>query len=690
MGCRCVRVWIVAALAACGYPSLPRLGNEPPPDAAGDRDGSVDGATPAAIQLELLAGDGNGNGNLDGVGAAARFAGPNGVVISGNGNAYIADQGNATVRQLTPGGVVTTFVGTAGARGSDDGTGPAARFRSPTGIAADLAGNLYVADQLDHTIRKITPAGVVTTLAGTPGMAGSDDGPGASARFNGPTGVAVDAGGNVYVADQRNRTIRKITPDGVVATFAGTAGQPGDNDGTGAAAHFLDPNSLAIDSAGNLYVSSQSRSIRKVTPAAVVTTVAMNKGIDSPRGAVVDSAGNLFVIDSQHHVVFKVTPSEEVTVFAGGLEMAGTADGVGTAARLDNVAGIAIRGDGTLYVTDLTGDTVRAIAPSGAVITLAGTASQYGSADGRGAAARFRQPGGVAVDRAGVLYVADTLNYDVRKITPDGTVSTLAGTAGVSSGTDGAGPLARFVDPFGMAMDSAGNIYVGDGGGAIRKVTPAGVTTTLAGVANMHGSVDGRGAVARFETPYGIAFDRADTAYVTDFVNQTLRTITPDGTVTTLAGTAGVSGGADGTGTAATFNLPVGVALDGEGTIYVADFGGHTIRKVTAAGVVTTLAGTAGMRGNVDATGAEARFDNPVGLVLDERGNVYVLDLGNASVRKVTPAGVTTTIAGTPGIRAVTLGPVPQFSIPQAIARSGDSLVITDANAVLILRHGAQ
>jgi streptogramin lyase len=690
MGRRWVTLCLVAAVTACGYPALPPLGNGPPAD-GGTGDGEVDGATPGAIQLELLAGDGNGNGNLDGVGTAARFAGPNGVAISSNGNAYIADQGNATIRKLTASGIVTTFVGTAGARGSDDGTGPAARFRAPTGLAMDASGTLYVADQLAHTVRKITDAGVVTTLAGTPDTAGSDDGTGPAARFNQPTGVAVDATGNVYVADQLNHTIRKITPAGVVSTLAGTAGLPGGEDGTGAAGHFVAPSSLTIDSAGNLYVASRSSAIRKVTPAGVVTTLALNKGIDSPKGAAIDSAGNLYVTDNQHHVVFKLTPSEEVTTFAGSVEMEGTADGVGAAARFDSPAGIAIRGDGTLYVTDLAADTVRAIAPSGSVTTLAGTASQHGSVDGLGAVARFELPGGVAVDRAGVLYVADNLNVDVRKITPAGLVSTLAGTAGVSGSADGAGPLARFSDPFGMAVDSAGNVYVTDGGGAtVRRITPAGVTTTLAGVATMHDSVDGRGAVVRFDTPEGVALDRADTVYVTDIGANTLRKITPDGTVTTLAGTARVAGSADGAGAAASFRFPVGVAVDGDGTIYVADFGNHTIRKVTAAGVVTTLAGAAGVPDNVDGTGADARFNNPVGVALDERGNVYVLDLGNASVRKVTPTGVTTTIAGTPGIRGLTLGPIPQFSNPQGIARSGDSLVITDANAVLILRHGAQ
>ncbi|MEO7731310.1 MAG: hypothetical protein ABIY55_10080, partial [Kofleriaceae bacterium] len=282
-------------------------------------------------------------------------------------------------------------------------------------------------------------------------------------------------------------------------------------------------------------------------------------------------------------------------------------------------------------------------------------------------------------------------NRTVRKITPAGLVSTLAGTAGIDGSTDGKGPLARFSDPFGTAVDSAGNVWVTDGVNAtIRRITAAGVTTTLAGVAGMHSTVDGVGATARLNTPYGIALDAAGNAYVTDIGAHVLRQLAADGTLTTLAGTAGVSGHADGPGLAASFSEPVGVAVGGDGTIYVADFGNHTIRKVTPAGVVTTIAGSAGTPGSADGAGAEARFDNPVGVAVDARNNLYVLDLGNTVVRKITPAGVTTTIAGTPGVRGLTLGGSPQFALPQAIALSGDSLIITDANAVLILRHAAQ
>ena len=201
------------------------------------------------------------------------------MAVDAAGNVYVADTGNDTIRKITPAGVVTTLAGTAGQAGSADGTGTAARFNEPDGVAVDAAGNVYVADTNNDTIRKITPAGVVTTLAGTAGQAGSADGTGAAAQFNAPEGVAVDGAGNVYVADTGNDTIRKITPAGVVTTLAGTAGQVGSADGTGSAARFNDPDGVAVDGAGNVYVADTiNDTIREITPAGVVTTLAGSPG----------------------------------------------------------------------------------------------------------------------------------------------------------------------------------------------------------------------------------------------------------------------------------------------------------------------------------------------------------------------------------------------------------------------------
>ncbi len=274
----------------------------------------------------------------------------------------------------------------------------------------------------------------------------------------------------------------------------------------------------------------------------------------------------------------------------------------------------------------------------GTVTTFAG--GSRGSTDGTGADARFNYPEEVAVDGDGNVYVAGGGDHTIRKITPAGVVTTLAGVAESSGSTDGTGTDARFNFPYGVAVDRDGNVYVADRDNhTVRKVTPAGVVTTLAGTAGSSGSDDGTGADARFNYPRGVAVHRDGNVYVADRDNHTIRKITPAGVVTTLAGAAGSYGSTDGTGTAARFSGPHGVAVDGDGNVYVADAYNHTVRKVTPAGVVTTLAGTAGSSGLADGTGPLARFNSPAAVAVDGDGNVYVTDRNNHAIRTVTPAG---------------------------------------------------
>ncbi|WP_211465204.1 NHL repeat-containing protein [Collimonas silvisoli] len=316
---------------------------------------------------------------------------------------------------------------------------------------------------------------------------------------------------------------------------------------------------------------------------------------------------------------------------------AGSSDGSASNARFNQPNAIAVDAGGNLFVTDTANNTIRKITAAGVVSTLAGNA---GNADGSGPQARFSQPGGVAIDAAGNLYLADTLNHTIRKVTAAGAVSTLAGSAGQAGQADGTAANARFNQPWGVTRDSAGNLYVTDSGNdAVRKITAAGVVTTLAGAAGNPGNADGGGARAQFNFPRGIAIDSAANLYIADTNNNTIRKLGQSGDVTTLAGTAGAAGSNDGSGQRARFSQPHGVAIDSAGNIRVSDTGNQLIRNVSLTGVVSTLAGAAGITGDTDGSGNHARFNQPMGIATDTANNIYVADTGNNLIRKVTPDG---------------------------------------------------
>ena len=648
--------FLCLALAACGGSGGSNSNN-----------GSTPPVTPG-YSLSLIAGSVGGQGAADGTCASARFYLPTGIATDEAGNVYVGDVKNRTIRKITSAGVVTTLAGTVGVAGSAesaDGVGTAAKFTSPNAIVADAAGNLYVADS--SAVRKITPDGAVSTLAGTVGVVGSADGFGALAQFGLLIGITLDRSGNLYVVD--GGSIRKITPAGLVSTLAGSTELPFPGtsiDGIGSAARFYAPRAIVADTSDNLYVTDLY-TVRKITPAGMVSTLAGSTedrflrtsidGIGSAArflrlgGITIGNNGNLFVTDNNS--IRMLTPNGAVTTVAGIGATAGSADGAATSSLFDLPLGIAADTLGNLYVADSNNNTVRKISETGVVTTLAGTALVLGNVDGAGATARFSNPSGIAADLAGNLYVADSWNYTIRRITPQGVVSTIAGTAGVNGTADGIGAAANFNAPAGVAVDSNGNVFVVDRGNlSIRKITPGGIVTTIAGTARAPGSVDGVGTVAQFTVPIDIAVDSAGNLYITDnsirFQSPvaTIRKITPGGTVSTFAARAGIFGSADGTGPTAQFFYPNGIAVDTQGTVYVADAANYTIRMITPAGVVTTLAGAAGVPGSTDGIGATARFLGPKALAVDSAGMLYVVD--GTNIRKVTPNGTVTTVAGDP------------------------------------------
>jgi sugar lactone lactonase YvrE len=338
------------------------------------------------------------------------------------------------------------------------------------------------------------------------------------------------------------------------------------------------------------YVVTVSNTLGTATSTPATLTVAVGLTFMSPFGAVSDAHGNLFVSDAEDHAIWKVDSTGLKTLLAGTPGVPGSADGVGSAAQFRFPGGLAFDPTGNLLVADTGNDTLRRIAPDGTVTTLAGAAGVPGTTDAVGTAARFNAPIGLAVDASGVAYIGDSGNHTIRRVATDGTVTTYAGLAGQPGFLNGAAASAQFNQPNGVALAADGTLYVADyGNSCIRAISPTGSVSTLAGQPGTHGSADGTGASATFYWPVGLAVDTAGTVWVADTYNHTLRKILAGGTVSTVAGSGGTLGNLDGTGTTARFDLPCGVAVTPSSDLVVADTGNHFLRRVTTAGVVTTF-----------------------------------------------------------------------------------------------------
>jgi sugar lactone lactonase YvrE len=494
-----------------------------------------------------------------------------------------------------------------------------------------------------------TPAGIYLA-SGTLNGFGNLDGTGSAARFFlwDVANLAVDSGGNAFVADALSTTVRKITPQGVVTTYAGRFGTTASSDGTLASATFANPSAVAVDRSDNLYVGD-SIQIRKITPAGTVTTLART-GNAEIQGLAVAADGSVYAAAS--NIVYRVTPEGSVTTVAGR----GTGSFVDSPNGFGVLAGIAVDASGNLIAADYARNVIWQITPQGTVTTVAGTANTDGNTDGAGTSALFRSPAGVAIDAAGRIFVADALNRTIRVITRSGngaTVATFAGRNttgrfGLGAAIDGNASVAEFAWPYGLAVNAAGELLVGDGS-AIRKVGTGGAVSTVAGVLVNFNAVDGASGNAGFDwNPYGGALwsDTGGTLYLADAATSTIRKIAPNGTVTTVAGALYAEGSADGAASAARFSAPRGVVGDASGNLYVSDNGNNTIRKIAADGTVSTLAGSTGASGTADGTGSAARFTALDGIVLDAAGNLFVIDnqSGMVAIRKITPAGVVTTL----------------------------------------------
>ena len=654
--------------------------------------------SPAAAQfynISTVAGNGRQQFGAGGQATSAKLVQPRYVAADSAGNFYVSDTYFEQVFRVTPAGVITAYAG-SGVQGfsGDGGQATAAELFSPMGLAVDSANNLYIADSGNYRIRMVTPAGVISTVTligtgvdalavdgsgnvyvssgevvvkvnsagtvtpfagnGSVGYAG-DNGPAISASLFSPQGLCVDNAGNVYLADTANSRIRKINTQGIITTVAGnnTGGFTGDGVQATATSLFY-PGDVAIDSKGDLFISDGLNGrLRMVNPSGIISTVAggggslqdggaLQAGL-APAGIAVDSNGNVLVVEAGYRRVRRVVLAQEsITTVAGQLPTANAGDNVpATSTALLDPVGVAVDSIGNLYIGDYIDSRIRKVSPSGIITTIAGNGIPGYTPTGQASAAEIGGPLDMSFDPQGDLYF---IAGAVRKIDINGAISTVAGAAGNGYGGDhGPATTALLLGPTDAVVDAAGNIYITDrGNSVIRMVNPAGIITTFAGTTQpTYGGDGGPATAAQLFAPWQLALDKSGNLYIADWENSRVRKINSSGIITTVAGGGAGALGDGGPATAASIggNL-LGVAVDAAGNLYITS--DARIRKVDATtGLISTIAGngTPGFGGD-GALATNAMIHGANSITVDSAGNVYFSDETNLRVRKLTPAQI--------------------------------------------------
>lgn len=564
---------------------------------------------------------------------------PNGMAIDKAGNTYVLDRAKQVIFKLTPSGTMSVLAGSIARYGSDDGAGSAAsfNFNHLSRVIVDNAGNLIVTDTCNNTLRKITPAGVVSTLAGTvqavclsgAGRVGSGDGAGAQAFFDRPAEIALDVNGDYLVLEYAG--IRRVTPAGVVSRVNWTR-NPAEK------WEMTRPSRIAVTRDGTMYVSEFSRIYR--IAGGVATLVAGGKvgvardgiGADAvimaPRAMVADAAGDIYFSDVD--LLRKVTAGGVVTTVAGSRAGGEVRDGTGADARFSYLGPLLMTASGNIVALDSGAPSIRTVTPAGVVTTSAATAVASGNVDGKGTAARFNRQDGTAADAAGNLYIADHATNVVRMVSPDGVASVFAG-----NGTKGA----TFSQPYSIAISPNGAVYVADAYQIVR--IERGATTVVQSYTPENSNV------------VDIAVDAEENLAIAGYGS--VRQVSPSGKVTELI--VDVGGGRYGESAAGL--SPVSIAYDRPGNLYVADAASVAVYKLSKAGKLALFAGSPFWMGDLDGPAANAMlgFHGNTEMAFAPNGDMYLS--GQGLLRKVKPDGTVSTPAlawGKPVVGGIAIG----------------------------------
>jgi sugar lactone lactonase YvrE len=734
---------------------------------------ALDLVNPASAQtIHTYAG---GGPNPNGSGPATNFQlnSPGGLALDAAGNLYIAESVSHRVRRVTPAGIISTVAGTGvGGFSGDGGPATAAQLRNPIDVKVDAAGNLYIVDINNNRIRRVSPAGIITTVAGGDAINyDADNVPATSIYLQFPEGIALDTAGNLYIAQTSAKKIRRVDTNGIITTVAGNGGVGFSGDGGPATGTTIsEPYSVAVNAAGEIFFASSLQRIRRVNTAGLINTVAGNGDygfsgdggpatsaqVYSPRYVALNSAGHLFIADSINNRVRFVDGGGIITTIAGSGAGGFAGDGGSpTAASITEPRGIAVDANGNVFIADRQNNRVRlvsaATAPSTPTIGTAvaghtqisvaftptsngGLTAMYTATCGAQSATGYASPvvvtgltngtsytctvvafnffgasapstpsnsatptqpttmhtatssagangsisgaqtaiwgstlmftvtpnagyfatvgGTCGGSLSGTAYTTNPIAADctvVATFSPAFTIHTYAG-GGATLGDGGAAPSAALFNPYGAALDARGNLYIADfSHHRVRRVTPGGVITTFAGNGTAGFSGDGGAATAAsLANPVSVTVDASGNVFIIDFSNNRVRKVNAAGVISTVVGNGMQSTSGDGgPATSASIDRPIGITLDAAGNLYLAESYAHRIRKIDTAGIITTVAGTGEPAfGGDGGPATNAKLFWPVHVAVDGAGILHIADRDNHRIRKVSGAGIITTVAG--------------------------------------------
>ena len=611
---------------------------------------------------------------------------PQGVAVDSSGNVYIADTGTQSaasgnvVVKVTPSGTLSIIAGRVDQYGGPTpGPATSSDLYYPEGVAVDSSGNVYITDTgssygapYSSVVVKVTPSGTLSIIAGIVGQSGAPTpGPATSSDLGSPQGVAVDSSGNVYIADDGNvgnPVVEKVSPSGTLSIFAGVVGQSGaPTAGPATSSDLGTPYGVAVDGSGNVYIAdTQNGVVEKVASSGALSIFAgvvgqsgaptagpaTSSDLDGPSGVAVDSSGNVYIADYNNSVVEKVTSSGTLSIIAGIAWGGAPTPGPATSSGL-SPSGVAVDGSGNVYIADAGNDVVEKVTPSGTLSIFAGVVGHSGPPTaGPATSSDLNSPSGVAVDSSGNVYIADAGNDVVEKVTPSGTLSIFAGRVG-QSGAPTAGPATSSdLSPFGVAVDSSGNVYIADyQNDVVEKVSPSGTLSIFAGVVGQDGPpTPGPATSSDLGSQYGVAVDSSGNVYIADYQNHVVEKVTSSGTLSIFAGVIGHSGPpTPGPATSSDLDNPEGVAVDSSGNVYIADTGSYfygaysnVVEKVTPSGTLSIVAGRVDQYGPPTpgpATSSDLGINDGGGVAVDSSGNVYIADYDNGDVEEVFGVG---------------------------------------------------